>query len=51
MSENDLIERCEEGSLEQAMVLAKRHFHQQDLVTDALLARKSAAVCYVVLSG
>ena len=50
MSENDLIELAKEGSLEQAMVLAKRPSISR-LVTDALLARKSAAVTYVVLSN
>jgi len=50
MSESDLVEIAKDGSLEQAMVMAKRPSITR-LVTDALLARKSAAVTYVVLSN
>jgi len=50
VTDGDLTEFVKQGNPEQAMMITKRPFINK-LVTDALIARKSAAITYVVLSN
>jgi uncharacterized protein (DUF2336 family) len=50
VSDGDLTELAQNGSLEQAMTIAKRPYINR-LVSEALIGRKNAAIAYAVLAN